>query len=165
MSKEISGRGRTRSRGVKGNQGVGDFRCINILQFFLFIIIIIFYHFFPYFFTHTHTHYPHPRPTTSTHYPRHLATLYVGKGEPSPTGRRRRGSRDEKGNQGVEDLSFINILLFSIYIFFSITFINLSFFLYTFFCPRHLPTHTHDPHPRPTPTTRDLNPLPTTHDI
>ena len=41
MSKEISGRGRRRSRGEKGNQGVGDFRFINILQFFLFIIIII----------------------------------------------------------------------------------------------------------------------------
>ena len=35
VSKEISGRGRRRSRGVKGNQGVGDFRFITtILQFF-----------------------------------------------------------------------------------------------------------------------------------
>ena len=88
VSKEISGRGRRRSRG-KGNQGVGDFRSINILHFFLFIIIIIiiiiiFLSFFPYFFyprhlptptLTTHTHDPRPLPTT--HDPRHLATLDV----------------------------------------------------------------------------------------
>ena len=57
-----------------------------------------------------------------------------------------RRSRDEKGNQGVGDFRFINILQFcSIYLFFSIT---LSFFfLYFFFYPRHSPT------PTPTPTT------------
>ena len=39
----------------------------------------------------------------------------VVKGESSPTGRGRR-SRDEKGNQGVGDIRFTNILqLFSIY--------------------------------------------------
>ena len=69
VSKEISGRGRRRSRGEKGNQGVGDFRFINILQFFLFIIFIIL-SFFPYFFF---THDQRPLPTT--HDPRHLATL------------------------------------------------------------------------------------------
>ena len=85
VSKEISGRGRRRSRGVKGNQGVGDFRSINILQFFLFIIIIItFFSFFPYFFyprhlpTPTLTTYTHdPRPLPTTHDPRHLATLII----------------------------------------------------------------------------------------
>ena len=46
----------------------------------------------------------------------------VVKEEPSPTGRGRRRSRDEKGNQGVGDFRFTNILqLFSIYLFFSIT--------------------------------------------
>ena len=30
VAKEISGRGRRRSRDEKGNQGVGDFRFINI---------------------------------------------------------------------------------------------------------------------------------------
>ena len=83
----------------------------------------------------------------------------VVKGEPSPTGRGRR-SRDEKGNQGVGDIRFTNILqLFSIYFFFSITLLY-HFFSILFF--------THDiyphPHPRPTPTTHDLYPRPTTHD-
>ena len=73
------------------------------------------------------------------------------KGEPSPTGRGQRRSRDEKGNQGVEDFRFTNILqLFSIYFFFSIT-VTLSLFFYKFF--------THDiypqPHPRPTTSTHD----------
>ena len=73
----------------------------------------------------------------------------VVKGEPSPTGRGRR-SRDEKGNQGVGDIRFTNILqLFSIYFFFSIT------LLYHFFSILFLPTtfthtHTHDPRPLPT---------------
>ena len=68
------------------------------------------------------------------------------------SGRRRGRSRDEKGNQGVGDFRFINILqLFSIYFFFSITF--QSFFSILFF------THDIYPHP-PTPTTHD--PLPTT---
>ena len=72
VSKEISGRGRRRSRGEKGNQGVGDFRFINILQFFLFIIIIILSLFSILFFTHDIYPHPHlrPTPTTSTHYPR-----------------------------------------------------------------------------------------------
>ena len=69
--KEISGRGRRRSR-EKGNQGVGDFRFINILQLFsiyfiiffqLLYIIIFFCTFF------THDIYPHPRPTTHDLYP------------------------------------------------------------------------------------------------
>ena len=60
----------------------------------------------------------------------------VVKGEPSPTGRGRR-SRDEKGNQGVGDILFTNILqLFSIYFFFSITLLY-HFFFYTFFYLRH----------------------------
>ena len=47
--------------------------------FFLFFLIrFTFYLFVKLFFlptTFAHTHDPHPRPTTSTHYPRHLATL------------------------------------------------------------------------------------------
>ena len=64
----------------------------------------------------------------------------VVKGEPSPTGRGRR-SRDEKGNQGVGDIRFTNILqLFSIYFFFFFNYATfITFFLY-FFYPRHLPT-------------------------
>ena len=72
MAKEISGRGRRRSRET-GNQGVGDFRFITFTIFFFFFSIILLYHFFLYFFSahniHPHPH-PHPRPTTSTHYPR-----------------------------------------------------------------------------------------------
>ena len=66
------------------------------------------------------------------------------KGEPSPTGRGRR-SRVEKGNQGVGDIRFTNILqLFSIYFFLQLLYlITLLYFFY----PRHLPT--------PTPTTHD----------
>ena len=80
------------------------------------------------------------------------------KGEPSPTGRGRR-SRDEKGNQGVGDIRFTNILqLFSIYFFFSITL--LYHFFSILFYPRHLPTPT----PTPTTLTHDPRPLPTTHD-
>ena len=82
----------------------------------------------------------------------------VVKGEPSPTGRGQR-SRDQKGNQGVGDIRFTNILqLFSIYFFF-FNYFTLSLIFYTFFYPRHLPT--------PTPTTHihDPRPLPTTHDI
>ena len=72
VAKEISGRGRRRSRDEKGNQGVGDLRFINISQlfstYFCFNYFIL-YHFFLFFsllttFTHTHTHDP-----------RHLATL------------------------------------------------------------------------------------------
>ena len=80
----------------------------------------------------------------------------VVKGEPSPTGRGRR-SRDEKGNQGVGDIRFTNILqLFSIYFFFSITLLYHFFsilFLPTTFTHTHTYTHTHDPPP-----------LSTTHD-
>ena len=70
-------------RDEKDNQGVGDFRFINILQFYLFIIII-FYNFFPYVFYPRHlptptptTRDPHPRPTTSTHYPRPTTFSYT----------------------------------------------------------------------------------------
>ena len=68
----------------------------------------------------------------------------VVKGEPSPT-RRVRRSRDGKGNQGVGDIRFTNILqLFSIYFFFQLLYF-ITFFLY-FFYPRHLPTPTtHEP--------------------
>ena len=67
MAKEISGRGRRRSRET-GNQGVGDFRFITFTIFFLFFfnyftLSFFFYTFFlPTTFTHTHTH--DPRPTT-----------------------------------------------------------------------------------------------------
>ena len=72
---EISGREGRRSR-EKGNQGVGDFRFINILHFFLFffnLLRFLFFvkHFLPTTFTHTHD----PRPLPTTHDPRHLATL------------------------------------------------------------------------------------------
>ena len=99
VAKEISGRGQRRSRDEKGNQGVGDFRFINILQFFsiyFFFPITLLYHFFsilflPTTFTHTHTRDPRPLPTThyplptthyplpTTHDPRHLATLAIYK--------------------------------------------------------------------------------------
>ena len=70
VSKEISGRGRRRSRGVKGNQGVGDFRSINILQFFSIYYYYYYYYLFIIFFLTFFTHdiYPHPR---------HLATLIL----------------------------------------------------------------------------------------
>ena len=44
---------------------------------FKFLILIFFgrLFFLPTTVTHTHTHDPHPQPTTSTHDPRHLATL------------------------------------------------------------------------------------------
>ena len=73
VAKQISGKGRRRSGDEKGNQGVGDFRFTNILQFFLFIIIIIiilsfFLHFF-------HPgHLPTPTPTTHDLYP--LSTTF-----------------------------------------------------------------------------------------
>ena len=79
MAKEISGRGRRRSRNEKGNQGVGYFRFINVVQIFsiycCFFIVVIFCSipFLPTTFTQTHTHDPRPLPTT--HDPRHLATL------------------------------------------------------------------------------------------
>ena len=79
-----------------------------------------------------------------------IVMLWKGNQVPRTTvaweisGRGWRRSRDEKGNQGVRDFRFINILqFFSIYFFFSNT---LSFFfLYFFFYPRHSAT--------PTPTT------------
>ena len=60
----------------KGNQGVGDFRFINILQFFsiyyyyfiIFSILFFTHDIYPYL-AHTHTRDPHSRPTTSPHYP------------------------------------------------------------------------------------------------
>ena len=78
VAKEISGRGRRRSGDEKGNQGVGDFRFINILQISSIYYYYFCYHLFsilflPTTFTHTHTHDPRPLPTT--HDPRHLATL------------------------------------------------------------------------------------------
>ena len=56
----------------------GDFRFMNFTTFCL--LIFKFYNFLffweNYFFTHDIYPHPHPRLTTSTHYPRHLATLY-----------------------------------------------------------------------------------------
>ena len=76
VAKEISGRGPRRSGDEKGNQGVGDFRFINILQIFS-----IYYYYFLSFFsilvlpsTFTHTG---PRPTTSSHYPRPTTFSYT----------------------------------------------------------------------------------------
>ena len=70
--KEISGRGRRRSR-EKGNQGVGGFRFINILHFFYFFLIrFTFYFFVKLFFDPRHlptptTHDLYPLPTTFSH--------------------------------------------------------------------------------------------------
>ena len=75
------------------NQGVGDFRFINILKlfsiyfFFFFSILFTLSFFFYTFFNHDIYPHPHPRPNThyprplpTTHDPRHLATLvHVGK--------------------------------------------------------------------------------------
>ena len=69
------------------------------------------------------------------------------RGKKSARGRRR--SRDEKGNQGVRDFRFINILqLFSIYFFFELLYF-ITFFFYAFFLPTKF-THTHTHYPRPT---------------
>ena len=63
VAKEISGRGRRRSR-EKGNQGVVSWIFYNFLLF-VFFSITLGYHFFLTFctheFIHTHTHGPHPR--------------------------------------------------------------------------------------------------------
>ena len=83
VAKEISGRVRRRSRNEKANQGVGDFRFINIVQVFSIYCCFFNLSFFFYtFFTHDIYPHPHPRPTThdprplpTTHDPRHLATL------------------------------------------------------------------------------------------
>ena len=89
VAQEISGRGRRRSRDEKGNQRVGDFRFMKILQLFLFISFFYYFvlSFFLHFFYPRHLptpkpHDPHPLTTTSTHDPRptthdprHLATL------------------------------------------------------------------------------------------
>ena len=72
VAKEISGRGRRKTR-EKGNKAVGGFRFINILHFFYFFLIrFTFYFFIKLFFLRTafaHTHDPHPRPTTHDLYP------------------------------------------------------------------------------------------------
>ena len=84
--KEISWRGQRRSRDEKGNQGVGHFRFINILQIFsanyLLISSITFTlsFFFPCFFypdIYPHSHRTHPRPRTSIHFPRQLHQVSV----------------------------------------------------------------------------------------
>ena len=84
----------------------------------------------------------------------HVAKEVSGRG-------RRKSRRDEKGNQGVGDFRFINILQF----FFLFIIIIIFFLSDTSFYPRHLPTPCPHPHPRLTFTTHDLSPLPTTHDI
>ena len=77
-----SARGRRRSRDEKGNQGVRDFRFINILQlfsiyFFFELLYFITFFFQTFFFTHEIYPHPHPRPTTSTHYPRPTTFSYT----------------------------------------------------------------------------------------
>ena len=83
MAKKISGRGRRRSRNEKGNQGVGNFRFINIVQIFsiyccfFYFVIFFLYLFYP---RHLPTPTPtthDPRPTTSTHYPRPTTFSYT----------------------------------------------------------------------------------------
>ena len=70
------------------------------------------------------------------------------------SGRGRRRSRDEKGNQGVGDSLFTkNILqLFSIYFFFQLLYF-IFFFSILFLRTPFTHTHTRDPHPRPTTST------------
>ena len=81
------------------------------------------------------------------------AKSHVAK-EISRGGRRR--SRDEKGNRGVGDFRFINILqLFSIYFFFRLLLLYLFVFSILFLPTTFIHSHTHDPHPRPLPTTYD----------
>ena len=63
-----SGRGRRRSREEEGNQGVGDFRFINILSSFTLNTLL--YHIFSILFL-THDIYPHPHP-----HPRPTPTTY-----------------------------------------------------------------------------------------
>ena len=76
--KEISRRGRRRSRDEKGNQGVGHFHFINILQIFsanyllissiTFTLSFFFHAFFTPTFTHTHTEHTHdPGPLSTSH--------------------------------------------------------------------------------------------------
>ena len=78
------------------------------------------------------------------------AKSYVAK---EISGRGRRRNRDEKGNQGVGDLRFINISqLFSTYFFFSITSYYIIFSI--LFLPTTF-THTHTHDPRPLHTTYD----------
>ena len=92
VAKEISGKGRRRSGDEKGNQGVGDFRFINILQISSIYYYYFCYHLFSILFlpttfthTHTHTHDSHPRPTTSTHYPRPTTHTHDPRPLPTPT--------------------------------------------------------------------------------
>ena len=81
------------------------------------------------------------------------AKSHVAK-EISRGGRRR--SRDEKGNRGVGDFRFINILqLFSIYFFFRLLLLYLFVLSILFLPTTFIYSHTHDPHPRPLPTTYD----------
>ena len=73
----------------------------------------------------------------------------VLKGEPSPTGRGRRRSRDEKGNLGVGDSRLTNIL--QIFPFF-FNYVTLSLFSILFLPTTFTHTYTHDPRP----TTHDI---------
>ena len=92
----ISGRGWRRSRDEKGNQGVGDFPVINILQLFYiysFVAITLLYHFFYTFFYPRHLPTPtptSPRPTTYTHYPRPTTFSYT----PLPAALKKFGSSE-----------------------------------------------------------------------
>ena len=67
---------------------------------------------------------------------------------------RGRTRSSEKGNQGVGDVRFINILQLNFFYLFFLIALLYHFFPYLFY-PRNLPT----------PTTHDLYPLPTPHDI
>ena len=65
VAKEMSGRGRRRGRDEQGNQGVGYFRFINILQL---VSIYFFFNYFTlsFFFLYPR-HLPTPTPTPTTH--------------------------------------------------------------------------------------------------
>ena len=89
----------------------------------------------------------------------------VVKGDPSPTRLRRNQEEDEEGavKRAVKESRFsfhkyfITFFIYFYYYFLSITL--LYHFFYTFLYPRHLPTPTRD---RPTPSTHDHYPRPTT---
>ena len=75
VAKEMSGRGQRRSREEKGNHGVGDFRFINILQFFSIYFVFSVTLLYPFFFLYFFNPRPLPTLTPTTHELRHLATL------------------------------------------------------------------------------------------
>ena len=109
VAKEISGRGRRKSR-EKGNELVGNFRFINNLKLFYiyFVLITLLYHFFPILFlptTFTHTHAFYPLSPTFSYTPFHVTSRCSCAG----TAKKCTKKRDARG-----ELLFcsLNLLLF-----------------------------------------------------